>query len=118
MNTELLNKVEASQLKEVPEIKVGDTVVAHTLITEKDKTRVQLFEGLVIAIKGAGLRKMITVRKITNGVGVEKILPLHSPNIKKWDVKKHEKVRKAKIYYMRDRIGKAATKIKKGKAKQ
>lgn len=116
MNTELLAKVEKSHLKEVPEIKVGDSVEVSSYIIEGGKTRTQLFAGLVIAIKGCGTRKMITVRKISSGVGVERIFPLHSPNVKEWTVVKSEKVRRSKLYYMRDRIGKAATRIKKGKA--
>lgn len=116
MNTEILAKVEKSELKDVPEIKVADTVEVLSYITEGGKTRTQLFAGLVIAIKGSGTRKMITVRKISSGVGVEKIFPLHSPNIKEWKVIKSEKVRRAKLYYMRERIGKAATRLKKGKA--
>jgi len=116
MNIDLLNKVEKEHLKDVPVIKVGDTVIAHTLITEKGKSRVQLFEGLVIAIKGSGTRKMLTARKISHGVGVEKILPLHSPSIQKWEIVKSESVRRSKLYYMRKRIGKAATRVRKGKA--
>jgi large subunit ribosomal protein L19 len=116
MNTEILSKIEKTHLKDVPEIRVGDTVEAYTYITEGGKTRTQIFKGLVIAIKGSGTRKMITVRKISSGVGVERIFPLHSPNIKEWVVLGNEKVRRAKLYYMRDRVGKAASRIKKGKA--
>jgi len=116
MNTELLNKVEKDYLKDVPNIKVGQTVTVHTYIIEGGKTRVQLFEGLVIAIKGTGAGKMITVRKHSHGVGVERIFPLHSPNIKKWEIVKEEKVRRSKLYYMRERVGKAAARLRKGKA--
>lgn len=118
MNTDLLNKVEKEYLKDVPKIKVGQTVRAHTYIIEGGKTRVQIFEGLVIAIKGTGAGKMITVRKISHGVGVERIFPLHSPNIKNWEIVKEEKVRRSKLYYMRSRIGKAASRLRKGKAEQ
>ena len=117
MNTDLLNKVEKDYLKDVPKMRVGDTVGAHTYITESGKTRTQIFKGLIIAIKGTGTGKMITVRKISHGTGVEKIFPLHSPNIKKWEVVSNEKVRSSKLYYMRNRTGKAAARIKKGKAR-
>lgn len=116
MNSKFLSKIEENHLKDTPEIKVGDTVNVNTYITEGGKTRTQLFSGLVIAIKGSGTRKMITVRKVSKGYGVERIFPLHSPNIKSWEVIKNEKVRRSKLYYMRERVGKAAVRLKKGKS--
>lgn len=95
------------------QISVGDTVKIHQEITDGTKTRIQTFEGLVIAIKNRGNGKSITVRRIgANGIGVEKIYPINMPQIKEIDVKRKGAVRRAKLYYLRDRIGKAATRIK------
>jgi len=95
------------------EIAVGDTVRVHQEISEGDKTRIQIFEGLVIAIKNVGNGRTFTVRKIgSNGIGVEKIYPINMPQIKDIEVKRKGQVRRAKLYYLRDRIGKAATRIK------
>lgn len=95
------------------EIGIGDTVKIHQEITEGDKTRVQIFEGLVIASKNRGNGKSITVRKIgANGIGVEKIYPINMPQIKDIEVKRKGSVRRAKLYFLRDRVGKAATRIK------
>ncbi len=92
---------------------VGDTVSIHQQITEGNKTRVQVFEGIVIAIKGRENGKTFTVRKIgAGGIGVEKIFPVKLPSIKKIEVKRKGQVKRSKLYYLRDRIGKAATKIK------
>jgi large subunit ribosomal protein L19 len=94
-------------------ISVGDTIKIHQEITEGQKTRVQIFEGLVIAIKNSGAGKSLTVRKIgANSVGVEKIYPLAMPQIKKIEIKRKGDVRRAKLYYLRDRVGKSATRIK------
>ncbi len=113
MNTILLSKIEQGYLKEnLPAFSVGDTIKVHTKIIEGEKQRIQLFEGIVLAIKGSGTRKTFTVRRISNGIGVEKIFPLHSPNIAKIDVIKTGSVRRAKLYYMRERIGKKAMFIK------
>jgi len=112
MNTDLLMKVEQQYLRRVPEIAVGDQVEVHTLVREKNRQRIQVFKGLIIAIKGSGLRKMFTVRKITAGIGVEKIFPLHSPNIKKIVITKKGNVSRSKLYYLRNRIGKKALKVK------
>lgn len=112
MNTDLLMKVEQQYLRRVPEIAVGDQVEVHTLVREKNRQRIQIFKGLIIAIKGSGLRKMFTVRKITAGIGVEKIFPLHSPNIKKIVITKKGNVSRSKLYYLRNRIGKKALKVK------
>src|SRR5258706_6415115 len=117
MNIDIYKKVQAKSLdKKVPEIKVGDTVEVDTIIREGNKQRIQKFKGLIIAIKGTGVTKMITVRKISYGVGVEKKLPVYSPNIGKIKVIKREPVRRAKLYFMRDRVGKASMRVKKGKA--
>lgn len=94
-------------------ISVGDTVRVHQDIVEGDKKRIQIYEGIVIAIKNRGNGKSFTVRKIgANNVGVEKIIPLSLPSIKKIEVKRRGQVRRSKLYYLRDRIGKAATRIK------
>lgn len=102
---------------DLPEIKVGDTVKLHQKIKEGDKERIQIFEGVVIAKKhGKGITGSMTVRKIIDGVGVEKTVPLHSPNIAKIEVVAHGKVRRAKLYYLRARVGKKA-KIKRKEIK-
>lgn len=97
------------QKTDLPEIKIGDTIKLHQKIKEGEKERIQVFEGLVIAKKhGKGITGSITIRKIIDGVGVEKIVPLHSPNIAKYEIIAHGKTRRAKLYYLRDRIGKKA----------
>lgn len=98
-------------------INVGDTVRVHQEISEGDKTRIQIFEGIIIAIKNAGSGKSFTVRRVgSNGVGVERIYPLQLPGLKEITVKSRGHVRRSKLYYLRDRIGKAATRIKEKKA--
>lgn len=112
MNTDILNKVEKSMIRtDLPTFNVGDSITVHNVIREGDKSRVQLFKGIVIARRGAGLSATFTVRKISDGIGVEKIFPVHSPNVEKITVDKYGKTRRAKIYYMRDRVGKSAMKI-------
>ena len=99
----------SEQLKtEVPQFEVGDTVVVHNRIKEGTRERTQLFEGLVIAKKNGGISESFTVRHVAYGVGVEKTFPLHSPNVEKVVVTRKGKVRRAKLYYLRDRQGKAA----------
>jgi large subunit ribosomal protein L19 len=93
---------------ELPTIRPGDTVRAHIKVREAGKERIQLFEGIVIALKHGGIAKTVTIRKISNGVGVEKTLPLHSPNVAKFEVLRHGMVRRAKLYYLREKVGKAA----------
>ena len=94
-------------------ISVGDTVQVHQEITEGDKKRIQIFEGLVIAVRNAGLNKSFTVRKIAVGsIGVEKIMPVLMPSIKKITVKRHGEIKRAKLYYLRDKVGKAASRVK------
>lgn len=93
---------------DLPELKIGDTVKVHARIKEGNRERIQIFEGTIIAMKHAGINKTVTVRRISYGVGVEKTFPAHSPNIAKFEVVRNGKVRRAKLYYLRDRVGKAA----------
>ena len=105
----LIDQIEAGELKkEAPAVRTGDTVRAHIRIVEGEKERTQVFEGIVIRLHGGGARETMTVRKISFGVGVERILPLHSPRLEKVEVVKRAKVRRAKLYYLRDLRGKAA----------
>ncbi|MBR6725961.1 MAG: 50S ribosomal protein L19 [Clostridia bacterium] len=92
--------------KEVPVFNIGDTVRIHNRIVEGNRERIQIYEGTVIARQGGGLTETFTVRRITYGVGVEKIFPIHSPNVEKVEVTRRGKVRRAKLYYLRDRVGK------------
>ena len=92
----------------VPEMRAGDTVRAHVKVREAGKERIQLFEGTVIAVKNGGIAQTVTLRKISNGVGVERTFPLHSPNVAKFDVIRRGLVRRAKLYYLRDKVGKEA----------
>ncbi len=107
--TEIIRNIEAGQLKaEVPQFSVGDTVKVHARIKEGSRERIQVFEGTVIKKQGGSNRATFTVRKISNGVGVEKTWPLHSPNVEKVEVVRMGKVRRAKLFYLRDRVGKDA----------
>ena len=107
-----MDKIQAfvnEQLKtEVPQFNIGDSVKVYIRITEGEKTRTQLFEGTVIAKHGGGISETFTVRRVSYGVGVEKTFPLHSPNVDKIVVFREAKVRRAKLYYLRSRVGKAA----------
>ena len=107
-----MNKLDAftrEQLKEnVPSFKIGDTIRVHNLIKEGTRERIQLFEGTVIARHGGGISETFTVRRVAYGCGVEKTFPLHSPHVVAVDVIRHGKVRRAKLYYLRDRVGKAS----------
>ncbi|MBR6230778.1 MAG: 50S ribosomal protein L19 [Lachnospiraceae bacterium] len=106
---EIIKKIEEAQLKaEVPEFSVGDTVRVHAKIKEGARERIQVFEGVVMKKQGGSSRETFTVRKSSNGVGVEKTWPLHSPNVEKVEVVRRGKVRRAKLNYLRSRIGKAA----------
>lgn len=106
---DLMKVLTDSQVKsELPAINVGDTVRVHVLIKEGTRERVQVFEGTIIARKHGGIRETITVRRVSYGVGVEKIFPLHSPHVSKIEIVRKGKVRRAKLYYLRDRLGKAA----------
>jgi len=108
MSQQILDLVETSSLKdEVPQFDVGDTVDVHTRILEGDKERIQVFSGVVIARNGSGSREMFTVRRIVANEGVERKFPLHSPRIAKVDVKRSGLVRRAKLYFLRGRVGKA-----------
>ena len=108
MSQELLKSIEQASLKEQPpEFEIGDTVDVHTKILEGEKERIQVFSGVVIARNGSGTREMFTVRRIVAGEGVERKCPLHSPRIAKVEVKRSGVVRRAKLYYLRQRTGKA-----------
>ena len=105
----IIKNIEAAQVKaEVPVFHVGDTVKVYGKIKEGNRERVQVFEGVVLKRQGGGARETFTVRKTSNGVGVEKTWPLHSPNVEKIEVVRFGKVRRAKLNYLRDRVGKAA----------
>lgn len=107
--SEIIRSIEAEQLKaEVPVFNVGDTVKVYGKIKEGNRERIQVFEGTVIKKQGGSNRATFTVRKLSNGVGVEKTWPLHSPNVEKVEIVRKGKVRRAKLYYLRDRVGKAA----------
>ena len=107
-----MNKIEAfvnEQLKtEVPVVNVGDTIRVHNRIKEGNRERIQLFEGTVIAKHGGGISETFTVRRVSYGCGIEKTFPIHSPTVAKVDVIRVGKVRRAKLYYLRDRVGKAS----------
>ena len=104
-----LKLVAQSSLKEtLPEVVVGDTVRVHVKIREGNKERIQVFEGTVIARKGSGVSETFTVRRLSYGVGVERVFPIHSPNVAKVEIVRHGRVRRAKLYYLRGRVGKAA----------
>ena len=105
---DLIKALNEKQLKEVPEVAVGDSVRVHVKVKEGSLERVQVFEGTVIAKKHGGIEETITVRRISYGVGVEKVFPLHSPIIEKFEIVRHGYVRRAKLYYLRDRVGKSA----------
>jgi large subunit ribosomal protein L19 len=105
----VIDAIEREQLKaEVPNFKPGDTVRVHVKVIEGDKERIQVFEGVVIARKGGGNRETFTVRKVSYGVGVERTFPLHSPRVDKIEIQTRGVVRRAKLYYLRQRSGKAA----------
>ena len=104
-----LKIIEQSSMKEAaPKIEVGDLVKVYVRIKEGDKSRIQMFEGTVIAKKHGGISETFTVRRVAHGCGVERVFPLHSPSVEKVEVVRNGKVRRAKLYYLRDRVGKAA----------
>ncbi len=106
---EIIRNIEAAQMKaEAPEFNVGDTVRVHGKIKEGNRERIQVFEGVVLKKQGGSNRATFTVRKSSNGIGVEKTWPLHSPNVEKVEVIRRGKVRRAKLNYLRQRVGKAA----------
>ena len=98
----------SSKKAEVPEFSVGDTVKVHVKIKEGDKSRIQVFEGTVSAKKHGGISETFTVRRVAHGCGIERVFPLHSPVVDKVEIVRYGKVRRAKLYYLRDRVGKAA----------
>ncbi len=105
---ELIREIEEEQKKDVPVLNVGDTIKVYGKIREGNRERIQVFEGTVLKVQGTGIRSTFTVRKVSGGVGVEKTWPLYSPNVEKIEVVRAGKVRRAKLYYLRDRIGKRA----------
>ena len=107
--SDIIRELEKEQLRtDLPELQVGDTVRVFVKVVEGNRERLQNFEGLVIKIQGGGVRKSFTVRRISYGVGVERVFPVHSPNVAKVEKVRDGKIRRAKLYYLRDRVGKAA----------
>lgn len=105
----ILREIVADQIKVDPtSFEIGDTVKVHQKVKEGTRVRIQVYQGIVIARKHGGVRESFTVRKITDNVGIEKVFPLHSPTIDKIEVVRHGKIRRAKLYFLRDRIGKAS----------
>jgi large subunit ribosomal protein L19 len=111
MDNNILNTIEQDSYKKRPDVKVGDSVKLHLKIKEGNKERIQVFQGVVISIKGTGLSRNLIVRKISHGVGVEKIVPLHSPVLSKIEIIKRGSVKKAKLFYLRKRVGRKALKV-------
>ena len=106
---QLIKKITESQLRDdIPDFRAGDTVRVHARIVEGKRERIQIFEGVVIKRRGEGVSETYTVRKISNGVGVERTFPVHTPRVEKIEVVRQGRVRRAKLYYLRDRQGKAA----------
>lgn len=103
-----IRAIEEAQLRDVPTLQVGDNVKVHYRIKEGDRERIQVFQGDVIRLSGAGARETFTVRKVSFGVGVERTFPVHSPKIAKLEVVRHGDVKRSKLYYLRERSGKAA----------
>jgi large subunit ribosomal protein L19 len=99
---------EGQMKQDAPVIRVGDTVKVHVKIREGERERIQVFEGTIIAKKGSGVSETFTVRRVSYGVGVERVFPVHSPNVAKVELVRSGKVRRSKLYYLRDRVGKAA----------
>jgi len=113
MNQALLDKIETEQYrKDDPKFGVGDSIKVHTKVVEGEKERIQVFSGVVIGKRGHGLNETFTVRRISYGEGVERVFPLHSPRVDKIEVERHGEVRRAKLTYLRKRIGKGATLVK------
>ena len=110
MNQALLHKIQSEQFRKEPSsFNVGDTVRVHTKVVEGDKERIQIFTGVVIGKRGRGLNETFTVRRISYGEGVERVFPMHSPRIDKVEVEREGQVRRAKLTYLRKRVGKGAT---------
>jgi large subunit ribosomal protein L19 len=118
MNQALLKKIQSAQFrKDDAKFNVGDSVRVHTKVVEGDKERIQIFAGVVMGKRGGGLNETFTVRRISYGEGVERIFPLHSPRVDKIEVERQGQVRRAKLTYLRKRIGKGATLVKEKEAK-
>ena len=114
---DIINKIESEQLKkDVVDFNVGDTVKVHTRVVEGGKERIQIFAGIVLAKRGSGVNASFTVRKISYGEGVERVFPVHTPRIAKIEVTHRGKVRRAKLHYLRSRVGKRATLVKSAEA--
>lgn len=119
MNQALLDKIESEQFRKTPlEFGVGDSVRVHTKVVEGDKERIQIFSGVVIGRRGRGMNETFTVRRISYGEGVERVFPTHSPRVEKVDVERSGAVRRAKLTYLRKRLGKSATMVKQKVAPQ
>src|SRR5881392_2127143 len=119
MNQALLDKIESEQFRKVPaKFAVGDSVRVHTKVVEGDKERIQIFTGVVIGRRGHGLNSMFTVRRISYGEGVERVFPVHSPRVDKIEIERKGSVRRAKLTYLRNRIGKGATAVKEKESRQ
>jgi large subunit ribosomal protein L19 len=109
----VIDEITKHQLKvDVPPFKVGDGVRVHTKVREGDKERIQVFSGIVIARKGHGIHQSFTVRRISYGEGVERVFPVHSPNIERIEIERESETMRARLYYLRDRLGKRAVKVK------
>jgi large subunit ribosomal protein L19 len=109
----VIDEITKHQLKtDLPPFKVGDGVRVHTKVREGDKERIQIFSGIVIARKGHGIHQSFTVRRISYGEGVERVFPVHSPNIEKIEIERESETMRARLYYLRDRLGKRAVKVK------
>ena len=118
MNQALLKKIESEQFrKNAGEFAIGDSVKVHTKVVEGDKERIQIFSGVVMGIRGTGLNETFTVRRISYGEGVERVFPIHSPRVDKVEVERHGAVRRAKLTYLRKRLGKGATLVKEREVK-
>ncbi|MFS8524337.1 MAG: 50S ribosomal protein L19 [Limnochordales bacterium] len=106
---DIIRSIEQEQIRtDRPDFGPGDTVRVHVKVVEADRERIQVFEGVVLRRKGGGLQETFTVRKLSGGVGVERVFPLHSPRVDKIEVVRRGRVRRAKLYYLRDRVGRAA----------
>ncbi len=118
MNQALLDKIESEQFRKEPaQFGIGDSVRVHTKVVEGDKERIQVFSGVVIGRRGRGLNEMFTVRRISYGEGVERVFPVHSPRVEKVEVERKGRARRAKLTYLRKRLGKGATLVKEKEAK-
>src|SRR5512133_559072 len=118
MNQALLDKIESAQYRKAPlSFQIGDSVRVHTKVVEGDKERIQVFSGVVIGRRGHGLNATFTVRRISDGEGVERVFPIHSPRVEKVEVERAGSVRRAKLTYLRSRLGKGATLVREQEAK-